>query len=39
MSIADKIIVLDNGRVSGEGKHSSLLKNNKVYKNMYQSKK
>lgn len=39
MSIADKIIVLDNGRVSGEGKHSSLLKTNKVYKNMYQSKK
>ena len=28
---ADKIIVLDNGRIVGEGKHAELMKNCKVY--------
>ena len=29
---ADKIIVLDNGRIVGEGKHKDLLNNCEVYK-------
>ena len=29
---ADKIIVLDNGRIVGEGKHDELMKNCSVYK-------
>jgi len=28
---ADQIIVLDNGRVAGQGTHAQLLKNNEVY--------
>jgi len=28
---ADQIIVLDNGKVAGQGTHSELLKNNEVY--------
>lgn len=31
MKIADKIIVLDKGKVVGEGTHTSLMKNNKYY--------
>lgn len=34
---ADKIIVLDNGRVSGFGTHQELLKSNKIYKEIYNS--
>ena len=33
---ADKIIVLDNGRISGVGGHKYLLENNKIYKEIYQ---
>ena len=39
MGIADKIIVIDKGQVSGEGQHTYLLKNNKIYKDMHQNKK
>ena len=34
---ANKIIVLDNGKIVGMGKHDELLKSNKVYKEIYQS--
>lgn len=33
---ADKIIVLDNGRISGVGRHKYLLENNNIYKEIYQ---
>ncbi|MDR0628951.1 MAG: ABC transporter ATP-binding protein/permease [Treponema sp.] len=32
---ADKIIVLDKGRITGEGTHEELLAGNKLYKKMY----
>nr|WP_231140147.1 hypothetical protein [Mycoplasmopsis bovis] len=35
----DKIIVMDNGSVSGIGKHNDLLKNNEIYKSIYDSQK
>ncbi len=31
MKIADKLILLDNGKIVGMGKHNELLKNNKYY--------
>lgn len=34
---ANKIIVLDNGKIVGMGTHDELLKSNKVYKEIYQS--
>lgn len=34
---ADKIIVLDNGKISGIGTHEELLANNAVYKDIYES--
>ena len=34
---ADKIIVLDNGKISGIGTHKELLKNNSIYKEVYES--
>lgn len=34
---ADKIIVMDNGKVNGFGTHQELLKNNKIYKEVYDS--
>ncbi len=34
---ADKIIVLDNGRINGIGTHKELLKTNKIYKEVYES--
>ncbi|MCI8549683.1 MAG: ABC transporter ATP-binding protein [Lachnospiraceae bacterium] len=34
---ADKIIVLEGGRLNGFGTHEELLKNNKIYKEVYES--
>lgn len=34
---ADKIIVLDEGRISGIGTHDELLKNNEIYREVYES--
>ena len=34
---ADKIIVLDNGRVNGVGTHEELLKSNEIYREVYES--
>ena len=36
VSFADKIIVLENGRISEEGTHDELLKNNGYYKEIYE---
>ena len=33
---ADKIYVIDNGEVAGEGKHDKLLNSSKIYKNFYE---
>jgi subfamily B ATP-binding cassette protein MsbA len=33
---SDKIYVIDNGSVIGEGKHEELIKNSEVYKNFYE---
>ena len=33
---ADKIYVIDNGAVAGEGKHDELLNSSKIYKNFYE---
>lgn len=34
---ADRILVLDNGRVSGFGTHETLLQTNEIYRDVYQS--
>ena len=34
---ADQIIVLDNGEINGIGTHEELLKNNEIYREVYQS--
>lgn len=34
---ADQILVLDDGRISGLGTHAQLLKNNKIYQEIYHS--
>ena len=34
---ADQIIVLDNGEINGVGNHEYLLKNNEIYREVYQS--
>jgi len=34
---ADKIVVLDDGKMVGIGTHKELLKNNKVYQEIYDS--
>ena len=34
---ADKIIVLDNGKIDGIGKHEDLIKTNKIYQDVYNS--
>lgn len=36
---ADKIVIMDNGRICGVGTHESLLKNNEIYKEIYESQK
>ena len=33
---SDKIYVIDNGSVIGEGKHEELIKNSDIYKNFYE---
>ena len=33
----DKIIVMDNGKVNGIGTHKELLKNNEIYRDVYES--
>ena len=33
---SDKIYVIDNGSVIGEGKHEKLMKNSEIYKNFYE---
>lgn len=35
IDIADKIIVLENGEILEVGKHKDLMKNNKIYKELY----
>lgn len=34
---ADKIIVLDDGRINGMGTHEELMKNNEIYREIYES--
>ena len=34
---SDKILVLDNGKVNGFGTHEELLKNNEIYREVYES--
>lgn len=34
---ADKIIVLDDGKISGVGTHEELLENNEIYADVYNS--
>ncbi len=34
---ADKIIVLDDGRINGIGTHKELLKSNEIYREVYES--
>ena len=33
----DKIIVMDNGKINGVGTHDKLIKNNEIYRDVYQS--
>lgn len=36
---ADKIIVMDNGKINAVGNHEELIKNNEIYKEVYESQK
>ena len=36
---ADRIIVLEDGKINGIGTHSELLENNEIYKEIYISQK
>ena len=33
---ADRIVLLNNGKIEAVGKHNFLLKNSKIYKNLYE---
>ena len=33
---ADKIVVMDDGKISGVGTHAELLSSNKIYRDMYE---
>ena len=33
----DKIIVMDNGKINGIGTHKELLRNNEIYRDVYES--
>ena len=33
---SDRILVIDDGKIVGEGTHKSLLKTNKIYKKLYE---
>ena len=33
----DKIVIMDNGKINGVGTHNELLKNNEIYKEVYES--
>ena len=37
MQYADKIVVLDDGTVSGVGTHDQLMKTNQIYQEIYAS--
>ncbi|MFL2797865.1 MAG: ATP-binding cassette domain-containing protein [Paracoccaceae bacterium] len=34
---SDKVLVLDNGKIVGQGKHDSLVKESKLYSNLFKS--
>jgi ATP-binding cassette subfamily B protein len=34
---ADKIVVLDQGKIAAEGNHTSLLKSSQIYREIYES--
>ena len=34
---SDKVLVLDNGKIVGQGKHSELLLENSLYSNLFKS--
>ena len=34
---SDKVLVLDNGKIVGQGKHDSLLKESELYSNLFKS--
>ena len=39
MSHADKIVILDNGRIDAIGNHEELLKENEIYRDIYESQR
>ena len=36
---ADQILILDDGKINGIGTHEELLKNNEIYRQIYDSQK
>ena len=39
VSHADKIVILDNGRIDAIGNHEELLKENEIYRDIYESQR